>query len=256
MISHGMTRWLAAALCIGMLPWAQRSMAREAPEPGCIDLRELTGGWRAGERALLIRSGGQDGARLTLDPACAVFAEGLALDVLAHEGWACPGGRLFARGGGVTCPVIDMRRLSASELSEALVVLETPASADVMLAPVQVRERHWRDITGTTDQCVDARFLRGWERDDEGLVVEVAPSRHAGNRHYRVTLMETCPGLSNAHSIRLRSRNGGAAVCGRPGDQVVLAGRRPGGFVLQGGPRDGGLGYGCEIRQVTPLSQE
>src|SRR5690606_4641868 len=114
--------------------------------------------------------------------------------------------------------------LSASALADALRLRDARMQADVTtLDRVEVQgHRNWRDIRGTTDYCVDARFLRGWREDDEGLVVEVSPRRHAGHRYYRVETLNECADLASARSIRLVSRSGGAAVCGYPGDKVVL----------------------------------
>jgi hypothetical protein len=253
MPGQGLKRWIAAAMCVCLLPWSQSSVAREPPAAGCIDLYDLSGGWRTGERQVLIRSSGKAGARLELDAACPAFAEGVDLETLAAEGWACPGAAVFVRGGGTTCPVIRMSALSPSELAGALRRRDAQVRASVTLDRVEVRgRRHWRDIGGTTDYCVDARFLRGWRKDNEGLVVEVAPRRHAGHRYYRVETLETCPDLASTHSIRLMSRNGGAAVCGRPGDKVVLM-DWPEGFTQMGSPPTSAFERGCEISRVTPL---
>src|SRR5690606_15725929 len=190
------------------------------PAPGCIDLQDVSGGWRTGEREFLVRKSEKGGVYLELDPACPVFAEDVALETLAPGGWACPGGHVFVRGGGNTCPVIRMQPLSASELAEALRKPSPNTRAAMTLDRVEVREHHWRDIRGTTDYCVDARFLRGWREDSKGLVVEVSPRRHSGHRYYRVRTVNECADLASARSIRLVSRSGGAAVCGHPGDKV------------------------------------
>lgn len=126
----------------------------------------------------------------------------------------------------------------------------------VTLDQVEVRGHHWRDIRGTTDYCVDARFLRGWSRDSEGLVVEVSPRRHAGHRYYRIETIDLCPDLASAHSIRLVSRSGGAAVCGHPGDKVVLMDYASQGFSQMGGSATAAFGRGCEINRVTPVPRK
>ncbi|MEZ0472982.1 hypothetical protein [Luteimonas salinilitoris] len=256
MAGQGLKQWIAMSMCAWLLPWSQPSVAREPPADGCIDLHNITGGWRIGEREILIRSNGQAGARLELDPACPVFVEGVDLETLAPEGWACPSGRLFVRGGENTCPVIQMSTLSASELADALRMRGANMQPSVTLDRVEVQGRHWRDIGGTTDYCVDARFLRGWHKDREGLVVEVSPRRHAGHRYYRVETVNICSDLATAHSIRLVSRNGGAAVCGYPGDKVVLINDSSEGFVQMGGSPTGAFWRGCEISRVTPFARE
>jgi len=248
-------RWIASTICAGLLVWLPPSAAREPPAPGCIDLQDVSVGWRTGEREFLVSKRGQGGVRLVLDPACPALAEGVALETLASGGWACPGGQVFVRGGGDTCPVVRMQPLSASELADALPKRDANARATVTLDRVEVREHHWRDIRGTTDDCVDARFLRGWREDSDGLVVEVSPRRHSGHRYYRVQTVNECSDLASARSIRLVSRSGGAAVCGHPGDKVVLA-NDPAGFARMGSPRTGAFGFGCEIESVTPLVDE
>lgn len=258
MTVQGFKRWIAAALCAGLLPWSPPSPAREPAAADCIDLHDLGGGWRTGEREILIRSSGRTGARLELDPACPAFAEGVDLETLAPEGWACPGGPVFVRGGDATCPVIRMSGLSELELGEALRTWEANVRPTATLDRVEIRgEWHWRDRTGTTDYCVDARYLRGWDWDGRELVVEVSPRRHAGHRYYRVETANMCPDLASAHTaIRLVSRNGGAAVCGRPGDRVVLVNAAPERFTQMGGPPTGAFGRGCEIERVIPLPRE
>lgn len=253
----GLKQWITVATCAWLLTWAHPSGAREPPAAGCIDLHDLAGGWRVGERELLIRSNRHDGLRLEVDPACPAFAEGVDLETLAPGGWACPGGRAFVRGGDTTCRVTRMRALSATELAGELRAWEAQMGPVVTLDPVEVRRPHWRDRTGTTDYCVDARFLRGWSYEREELVVDVAPHRHAGQRYYRVETAGTCSDLSSSLvTIRLESRNGGAAICGRPGDKVVLVigdgAAGPLGPPLSAGAR----GRSCEITRVIPLPRE
>ena len=133
---------------------------------------------------------------------------------------------------------------------------EAQAEPPVTLDRVEAREHHWRDIRGTTDYCVDARFLRGWSKDGEGLVVEVSPLRHAGHRYYRVETVETCSDLASAHSIRLVSRSGGAAVCGHPGDKVVLLDYSSQGLSRMGVWATRAFERGCEINKVTPVPRK
>lgn len=133
---------------------------------------------------------------------------------------------------------------------------DVQAEPTVTLDRVETRGHHWRDIRGTTEYCVDARFLRGWSQDREGLLVEVAPRRHAGHRYYQVETVENCSDLASAHSIRLVSRSGGAAVCGHPGDKVVLLDYSSQGFSQMGGSTTHTFGRGCEIKKVTPVPRK
>lgn len=256
-MKRGLKRSIVTAMFA--LPLSQASLAGELPAAGCVDLRDLSGGWRTGEREILIRSSGGTGARLQLDAACPAFPEGVDIETVAPGDLACPGARMFVRGGETTCPVIQMGVLSAPEVAEALRKRDAHLQAVVTLGRVEARgQRDWRDIVGSTDYCVDARFLRGWRKDNEGrLVVEVAPRRHSGHRYYRVETINGCPDLSIAYSIRLRSRNGGAAVCGYPGDKVMLTAllddRSSPGFAPMGGPKTGAFGLGCDISRVAPM---
>lgn len=253
MFKHTAQRWIAAALCVASCLSLPPTFAREAPVDGCIDLRNLSGGWRTGERELLLRANGNEGARLELDMACPQFPEGVDLATVAPDDWACPGARIFVRGGGIACPVVHVAPLSGSDVAAALRQREERMRPTVDLDRVLVQGRRWRDIRGTTDRCVDSRFLRGWSAHADGLVVEVSPPRHSGHRFYLVETVETCADLHGAHSVDLVARNGGAAVCGRPGDKVVLLSYRSAGFVPMGSPPSAAFGRGCEIRRVTPL---
>lgn len=251
-----LTRWIAAASCAWLLAGPLPTSAREPPSAACIDLQDLGGGWRTGARELLIRSSGKSGAILELDAACPEFPQGVDLETFAPGGWACPGDQMVVRGGGTVCPIIRMRVLSESQVVDALQVREARMQASTTLDRVVVKGQSWRDIRGTTDRCVDSRFVRGWRKDGDGLVVEVAPIHHSGHRYYRVETVERCLGLGSAHSIQLVARSGGAAVCGRPGDKVVPLGHSAARLATMGGPRPGGFGRGCEIRRVTPLPRD
>lgn len=256
---------LLAALWLGSMIGMQPSFAREAPATGCIDLRKLSGGWRSGERELLIQSQGNTGARLTLDSSCPVIPEGVDIVTLAPGGWACPGKRISVRGGDTTCPVAQMSLLSETELVAALRTREAHVQHIATLKPIEVRARNWRDIRGTTDRCVDKRFLRGWSWGDDGLVIEVSPRRHSGNRYYRIETVESCSDLAHADTIELEALNRSVAICGRPGDRLWMQDRwyqeaqeaRSGagvaGMQIESHVSRMALRQGCEISKVTPL---
>ena len=249
-------RWIAAAICAWLLAWQQPTFARQPPSAECIDLRDLSGGWRSGARELLLRSSGKVGAILELDAACPEFPQGVDLATFAAGGWACPGEPIVVRGGDIDCPVVRMTVLSESQVAGALQVREARMREATTVDRVVVEGRRWRDIRGTTDRCVDSRFVRGWREDRDGLVVEVSPIHHSGHRYYRVETVEQCTDLGRAHSIRLVSRSGGAAVCGRPGDKVVLMGHSASGLARMGARATAAFGRGCEIRRVTPLPRD
>ena len=44
---------IATAIGIAMASWLQPAAAREPPAAGCIDLHDLDGGWRSGDREIL-----------------------------------------------------------------------------------------------------------------------------------------------------------------------------------------------------------
>ena len=249
-------RSIALALCVGVVAWPPLAAAREPPAPGCVDLYALTGGWRTGEHEILLRARADDGVRLELDPGCPAFGQGVDLVASAPGGWACPGQSATVRGGGTRCPVVRVVAMTPARVAEALRVREENLATTLTLKGVEVRGRHWRDIRGTTDHCVDARFLRGWRGDDEGLVVEVAPRRHAGHRYYRVHTVGRCPDLASAHSVRLVARSGGAAVCGYPGDKVALKDYPSAGFEPMGVPANPMFERGCEISRVVPMARD
>lgn len=245
----------AVALGACVLVVTQAVSAREPPAPGCVDLHGIVGGRRTGDREVVLWTGPDRGLRLELEAPCPAFAEGASLQAMAAGGWACPDTRLFVRGGDITCRVTRMRELAVARAASAPGQPVARGPADVLDA-VKVRERHWRDITGATDQCVDARFLRGWRVDRDGLVVEVAPQRHAGNRHYRVRTVGSCPELAGNRPIRLTARNGAAAICGRSGDTVVFESGSARGSARSGAPRGDAFMAGCEIESVTPLARD
>lgn len=256
MFEHRLKPWIATAVCVASFLWLPATFARELLGAGCVDLRNLSGGWRTGEHELLLRSNGDAGARLELDTTCPRFPEGVDLVTLAPDDWACPGSRMYVRGGGITCPVVRMDLLSASQVADALRLREARMKPAVDLDPVLVQGQRWRDIRGTTDRCVDARFLRGWSERAGGLVVEVSPRRHSGHRFYLVETVEQCSDLRTAHSVQLVARSGGAAVCGRPGDKVVLMTHASAGLAAMGGSPSGAFRRGCEISRVTPLPRK
>lgn len=98
MVLGDFNRWIAAAALAWLLVWSPASVAREPPAAGCIDLHDIADSWRSGDREILIRSSGKSGARLELDSACPVIPEGVDLETLGSQGWACPGGPVFVRG--------------------------------------------------------------------------------------------------------------------------------------------------------------
>lgn len=248
---------IGTAILACTLTCTQPAFAREPPAAGCIDLRDLDGGWRSADREILIRASDATGARLALDPACPIFPEGIDLVTLGPGGWACPDKSAWVRGGAITCPVVRMQPLTGDALTDALLDREAELRSSVTLERVVVQGHRWRDIRGETDRCVDARFLRGWREDGDGLVVEVSPKRHSGHRFYRVETVNRCSDLASAHSIRLRSRSGGAAVCGHPGDKVMLLGNASSsGLAAMGAPATHAFERGCEISRVVPLSDE
>lgn len=249
-------RPVATAVGVLLLVTLRPALAQDSPEAGCIDLHSLSGAWRSAERELVIRSTDKTGARLALAANCHAFPQGVELTIVAPGGLACPGKPLFVGDGNAKCLVNGMTLLSQDQVAAVLEAREAQLRSVTTLNAVIVQGHHWRDIRGTTDYCVDARFLRGWRRDNMGLVVEVSPKRHAGHRYYRVETASRCSDLNGAHAIRLKSRSGGAAVCGHPGDKVLMVADASGGFTATGGLPPGAFNRGCEITRVTPLARD
>lgn len=249
--------FLSALVSIVLLQPIFPTRAAAPPTAGCIDLNQLTGGWRTADRELVISAGDSASVSLTLDAACPVFAQEVDLQVQAAGQLACPGSPVVVTDGATTCPVTEMTALSPSTLADTLEEREEQLQADVTLKGVQVRaKRHWKDITGTTAYCVDSRFIRGWSSTPEGLTVTVAPRRHSGNKQYLIETVEACrPPLSPTAGLSLASRNGGAAICGYPGDKVRFSDAPFLSFHNPAVPNVARTIGVCEVKRVTPVAR-
>lgn len=250
----GAAMWIAVVLA-GMAV-ADAADARDAPAPGCLDARTIEGAHLVAPREVLVRTADGGPARIHLLTDCPAPPEGTGVGALAPDGWMCAGGGAWVRSGDALCPVIAVQPLTEGEFADALRGADADADAIASLARVEVRGVRGRGFAGTTEYCVDSRHLRGWRTDAEGLVVEVSPMRHAGNRYYRVETATTCPDAESAATLRLVSNTGLAAICGHPGDRVVLGGSRPEHFAQRGTHARRLFGRGCQIRRVYPLPAE
>lgn len=248
---------IAAAACLLAALAAGEAAGREPPAPGCFDFRTIDGAWLAAPREVLLHTEAGAHGRLRLAEDCPAPPAGEAIGALAPEGWLCPGGQAWIRSGERLCAVASLHPLDAAAFADAL--READAAGTATLDPVEVRGRGGREgargFAGTTQECVDSRHLRGWHSDRDGLVVEVSPMRHAGNRYYRIETADACPHADAADQLRLVSATGLTAVCGHPGDRVVLERGRPQGVDIPTPSMfDTRLAKrGCDIRRVYPL---
>lgn len=250
--------------------------AREpAPAPYCMDAREVAEAWQSDTHTVAVRLNDESRFRLELADACPVPEAGDEPRLLAPAGWVCGSNEEKLQVGGRECAVSGIARIDAREFAElaSAASRRVAAGPDVgSLDPVVVTERRarrGRGFGGTTAYCFDARFVRGWNEDGDGLVVETSPRRSGGNRYYRVELERACPELSRYEGLRFSSGVGMAAICGHPGDRVlpVRTGTMPLGTTISlagaasiheaGDARDtmrGVLpGSGCPIARVYPI---
>ncbi|WP_043689973.1 hypothetical protein [Luteimonas huabeiensis] len=243
---------------VGMLAAlaAGEATGREPPASGCLDLRTVDGAWLAAPREALLRTEVGAHARLRLSEDCPAPPAGESLGSLAPEGWLCPGGQAWLRSGERVCAVASLEPLDAAALADALRAADA-ATGVPTLDPVEVRGRagRARGFAGTTEYCLDSRYLRGWHTDRDGLVVEVSPRRHAGNRYYRIETANACPQADAADQLRLVSGIGLTAICGHAGDRVELVRDRPAHVEIDVPTmfRSRLTTRGCEIRRVYPL---
>lgn len=213
---------LTAALVAAPMAFARSP----APAADCMDARRMQEVRQATVRTLAISL--DDGARFRIglgaDCPTALGQDG-QIEVLAREGWVCRADTALVRGADdAVCPIVEVERIDARDYAElARASRDFGSGRARTLDTVEVRARHRRGFTGSTNFCLAARHVRSWSLDDEGFVIETAPRRTGGNRYYRVETMAGCSLPPNARSaIVLRSGVGTGVICGYPGDRVEL----------------------------------
>lgn len=212
-----MREWIAAGMT-GLLAVAP-APAREPPAPHCADARTVQESWQSGARTIVLRTAGDARYRIDLAEACPDATAGGQLRLLTREGWLCGSREERVRTDQGLCAVAGVTAIEAREFASHARIAAGGRGVD--LDHVVVTGSRHRRFSGSAAFCLDARHVRSWHEDGDGLVVDVSPRRSGGHRRYRVELTGACPGLAGAEGMRLESRLGTTSVCGNPGDRVV-----------------------------------
>ncbi|MGQ0799447.1 MAG: hypothetical protein ACT4NL_04950 [Pseudomarimonas sp.] len=207
------------------------AVARQpAPAADCFDARQMEEAMLATPRRLAIALA--DGGRFSVDLAAdcpAAIGAGGEFEVKAPHGWACSDARAHvAAADGFSCPITRVAGIDSKGYAELALAARALRVSGVLPSPptlstVEVQGVRARGFRGSTNFCVASRHVRNWSTDNEGLIIEVAPRRAAGNRYYRVELHGPCHMLDRSPGIVLRSGVGNGVVCGYPGDKIELA---------------------------------
>ncbi|TDK21035.1 hypothetical protein E2F46_15145 [Luteimonas aestuarii] len=234
--------------------------SREPPAPHCADARAIEESWQSDERTLVLRLANDSRYRVDLGEARPAATTGGELRLLTHGGWLCghPDERVRAGEAGL-CRIAGVQAIDAKTFAGH--ARQARLARGVDLDHVTVSAPRSRRFSGSPSFCLDARHVRSWHEDGDGLVVEVSPRRSGGYRRYRVELTGTCPGLVRAEGLRLESSLGSTTICGNPGDRVVpvsasieqFAGDRFRRVVDLPTPL---LARGCPVQGVYPLERD
>lgn len=249
---------LRSACLLATLSASGASASDRPPAPGedCLDAREVVEALHASAGQLLVRTSAQR-YRLELDATCAPSASSDQALVAPH-GWVC-GGRPeteFLRVESQRCAVASVTPLSAKEYAAANRASDAARLALARLATVEVHAKapDRSRFLHSTAYCFDPRWVRGWNEDAKGIVVNTSAKRSGGNAYYRIELGQSCPELSFAQQVSFSSRTGGA-ICGNPGDVAIPnRGTPAGGFAAGGISGESFSSRGCEITAVYPVT--
>lgn len=242
-----------AAVLAGALAGGSGAQERPpAPAPYCMDARQMAEAVQPDAHTLAIRLADDSRFRVELADACPGAAVDGAAALVARGGWVCGTNEEHVRVGERQCAVSGLARIDAEQFAR-LAQTAGRSGGIPTLAPVKVRGERRRGFAGSTSYCLDARQMRGWHEDADGVVIEVSPRRNGGHRYYRVELAGSCPELSRAESVELRSGLGQSAICGNPGDRVLALDGLSTGASLPITPIVGLRGQGCPISVVYPL---
>lgn len=192
-----------------------------APAPECMDARQVTHIHPVDAREVGV--GLADGSRFRLDLAegCpALERSSDSLQLLAREGWACPGQPVFIAdtATGTACAVQSIDSVDSREFAR----LARLSGEENRLATIEVLGKAPRGFRGSYDYCFQSSQMRSWHEDSEGLVVEVRPRRSGGNQFYRVQLDSACTEIRQNNTLALRSGAGNGLICGHATDEVVF----------------------------------
>lgn len=224
------------------------------PAPHCFSARDVRDVRQSDPQTLALRLG--DGAmyRLELADSCPDAIRAQHLQLTSRQGWICGSNEEILDTGERRCAIAGLARIDAREYAEHAKRSDQQYRNVATFETLEVRGKRRRGFGGTTDYCLDARYMRGWNEDKGSLIVEMSPKRSGGNRYYRVELGGSCSEMSTSSHMQLVSGVGTTAICGNIGDRAVFTRDENIGGVLR--PRtEGALAaqYGCTIRLVYPL---
>lgn len=256
-MGNAMTRSTVCALLLSFAPIAGASspdVQAPPPAPHCFSARDVQDVQQSDPQTLALRLG--DGAlyRLELAESCPDAIRVQHLQLTSRQGWICGSNEEILDTGGRRCAIAGLARIDAREYAEHAKRSDRQYRNVATLETLEVRGKRRHGFGGTTDYCLDARYMRGWSEDNGNLIVEMSPKRSGGNRYYRVELGGSCSEMSLSNHMQLVSGVGTTAICGNAGDRVVFMRDENIGGVLR--PRaEGALAaqYGCAIRLVYPL---
>ena len=212
-------KYLLLAALLATAPSAHAADDRQPPQPHCLDARQIADAQGIDARTLALRLKNQQRFRLQLEHDCPAPTHTLSVRGAAG-GWLCgqPGEALLL--GDQRCPVSAVEPLDGAAFAELL--RQRDAQRVETLETVEARAQAARGFRGISDYCVATDNIRSWSEDPQGLIVEVGAPCAAGNRYYRVELVNACPPLAGARTLSLVSGMGTGMVCGHPGDRIQL----------------------------------
>lgn len=251
-------RLLQVLLLPGLLwacpPSQADAQERVAPAPGCLDARRMQEARQADPRTLAVMQDDGVPFRLDLGEACpGVVVDGGA-ELLAREGWVCPGGPAFVATADRRCAVAAVHRIDRAGYAGLARASHRDASGTTTLDVVTVQAEARRGFAGSSWYCVNPRWMRGWSEDADGVVLEVSPRRSGGHRYYRLELARTCPELADAVEVQLHSGPRIGLICGNAGDRLeVLPDTRPS-IVRSPLPESRVARIHCPISAVYPIA--
>lgn len=234
------------------------------PAAHCLDARDIQEAWQSDDRTLAIRLGDDTRYRLELADECPDATRDGQPRIVSRGGWVCGRNdeRLIA--GERECAIAGMARIDAREFADhARTAGKGEGEGDETLDTVIVAETRTRGFNGSPSYCLNARHMRGWREDQDGLVVEVSPKRSGSHRYYRVELAGTCPDASYMQHMRLESARGTSVICGHPGDRALFGDPHPSAVAGAHGANGVSMSryalshrFGCTVSRVYPLEDD
>ena len=201
--------------------------ARLAPEPHCLDARQVSGMYQSDEHSVVVASG-QSYYRLQMASSCPGLTQDPALTLVAPQGWACGRANESFIGSQLRCPISKVEQIDSRQY--ALVARQadrSPATNTIeavqvsALAGTNRARRYAHGLTGTADYCFNPTQMRSWSETPAGIQVQVSPRGNAGNSTYMVELVGHCTVLNSSPALLFRSGLDTGAICGNTGDRVI-----------------------------------